>query len=954
MNTDYNDRTMPENTAMPLWLDIKKEYIDENFESVITYLHKRVKNTELQDSFYNTTVSLLEARIKSLIESVTSAPLQQDMCKDEELVLYCRMCGLYLLVFGEDTQLRRNVFSLMLQCLLLVSHQNEIQLAELAISNILGRVGSKLPFGWDDVINFNPGILTYKITNSIEMATGHQDGYWYTGKGSILLKDGELTLSTLPAEDPSRSFLVTAIDVMGSHLQILSEKDAKVKKSETDSLPAMAEFTDNFVGDLKETAPKVKRYLRQYEKGDVVEVVITEKESNSRIWAKTVDRDYEVLEGKLSATSLKNINFYIDDFYAHLNVGDHIYVTLTNVTDVTFDLGHEFKTYIRTERTDIGEVLCAYINRVIPDRGQKVKAYMWTESGFAAQAYVNPDDYREGDYVMVKVIEFGENDYYGVVMTEIEDFSDDKFNINEAKGDCIAAYCLEPEVEEKVNCLEIETLRLMSRILMGYQKKLPRPSDRYRLLCFMRIIAEMTKNDTDAKYINFVCDYMEALVHFAKGDYAKLRPLEFGCETEPESVSRRKRVVEVLQAYGDDAQNEKLSEIIDSDQDELIHKIAILVLSCNRIDHVISKSMQNVIKREIVKCLAIEAEGDTNLEDENGTYLGIENDRQEFKTSFFHAPKDAKEQVQKRTILRGVCAFLNTRVGGTLYLGVDDLGYIKGIKDDIEYMERTCNGCYKGMDGYVRYITDEAKKVFDLSVMTNVRITPMYDDQVVAITVTPYEYDIVEVFEEAFIRINSETIRMPEQMQKQIMAQRILSKKEDAANVGTLMDAIGGKRKVILHGYSSSHSGEIKDRTVEPFAFGYNHKTVWCYDIDNKTNKVFKVDRISNVEILQEKWEYETHHQQGKMDIFRMTGETPIPVKLELTLLARNVLVEEYPEAEKYLTPTKSNDLWLLETDVYSLTGICRFYIGLAGEITIISAPGLKERAEEYCRQHIM
>ena len=211
---------MPENTAMPLWLDIKKEYIDENFGSVVTYLHKRVKNAEYQDSFYNTTVGLLEARVKSLIENVTSAPLQHDMCKDEELELYCRMCGLYLLVFGEDSQLRRNAFSLMLQCLLLVSHQHELQLAELAISNILGCVGSKLPFGWDDVINFNPGILTYKIINSIEMRKGLDEGYWFTGKGSILLKDGELTLSTLQEDDPARSLLVTAIEVMGNQLQI--------------------------------------------------------------------------------------------------------------------------------------------------------------------------------------------------------------------------------------------------------------------------------------------------------------------------------------------------------------------------------------------------------------------------------------------------------------------------------------------------------------------------------------------------------------------------------------------------------------------------------------------------------------------------------------------------------------------------------------------------------------
>lgn len=49
---------MAENTAMPLWLDIKKEYIDENIDGVLSYLYKRVKNTALQDSFYQTTVNL--------------------------------------------------------------------------------------------------------------------------------------------------------------------------------------------------------------------------------------------------------------------------------------------------------------------------------------------------------------------------------------------------------------------------------------------------------------------------------------------------------------------------------------------------------------------------------------------------------------------------------------------------------------------------------------------------------------------------------------------------------------------------------------------------------------------------------------------------------------------------------------------------------------------------------
>jgi predicted DNA-binding transcriptional regulator YafY len=181
----------------------------------------------------------------------------------------------------------------------------------------------------------------------------------------------------------------------------------------------------------------------------------------------------------------------------------------------------------------------------------------------------------------------------------------------------------------------------------------------------------------------------------------------------------------------------------------------------------------------------------------------------------------------------------------------------------------------------------------------------------------------------------------------------IQSKKENAANVAALMDAIESKRQVVLHGYSSSNSGEIKNRTVEPFAFAAGQKTVWCYEPSAKANKVFKVDRISNVQILADRWEYEIHHRQGKMDVFRMTGDIPINIKLQLSLMAKNILIEEYPDAEKDLIPTDNADVWMLDTVVYRMEGIGRFYMGLAGEIQIIDAKGLKEYAQKYCKDYI-
>ena len=140
---------MADNTMTPLWLDIKKEYIDENFDAVVSYLHKHIGETSLQDNFYRTTVNLLQERMLAMVESVAAAPLQEDMCKDEDLKLICRMCGLYMLVFQKDSELRRNAYSLMLQSLLLIVHQGESELAELAVDIIAAvRLGRHKEFQW--------------------------------------------------------------------------------------------------------------------------------------------------------------------------------------------------------------------------------------------------------------------------------------------------------------------------------------------------------------------------------------------------------------------------------------------------------------------------------------------------------------------------------------------------------------------------------------------------------------------------------------------------------------------------------------------------------------------------------------------------------------------------------------------------------------------------------------
>ena len=117
-------------------------------------------------------------------------------------------------------------------------------------------------------------------------------------------------------------------------------------------------------------------------------------------------------------------------------------------------------------------------------------------------------------------------------------------------------------------------------------------------------------------------------------------------------------------------------------------------------------------------------------------------------------------------------------------------------------------------------------------------------------------------------------------------------------------------------------------------------------------NRIFKVSRIDSVEILDESWTNVLMHSKSVTDCFRMSGEASIPVQLELSLRAKNLLMEEYPLAGKGLTQAGEN--WIFKTDVRDLAGVGRFVIGLAGEIKIIDSPQLEQYVREYTERHLI
>lgn len=167
-----------------------------------------------------------------------------------------------------------------------------------------------------------------------------------------------------------------------------------------------------------------------------------------------------------------------------------------------------------------------------------------------------------------------------------------------------------------------------------------------------------------------------------------------------------------------------------------------------------------------------------------------------------------------------------------------------------------------------------------------------------------------------------------------------------AANVNTIIEAIEDKKQVKLCNYASSNTDNIRDRIVEPFDFTTNYISIWCYEPESKMNKIFKTSRIESV-LLLNNWENEEKHKKGFIDLFRMSGYNQIPIKLELDVLAHNLILEEYPLSERDLKET-NNGTWILYTNFSSLQGVGRFVIGLLDHIKILESDDLKRYIRNF------
>ncbi|MFD2036119.1 helix-turn-helix transcriptional regulator [Belliella marina] len=160
--------------------------------------------------------------------------------------------------------------------------------------------------------------------------------------------------------------------------------------------------------------------------------------------------------------------------------------------------------------------------------------------------------------------------------------------------------------------------------------------------------------------------------------------------------------------------------------------------------------------------------------------------------------------------------------------------------------------------------------------------------------------------------------------------------------VDLLVDAIKSKNQVILKDYYAPSSDSVMDRLVEPVSFSKNFDSIHAFEVESQMMKVFKIERIGDVQLTSTAFESEDLHQPLEQGLFGFTGKNKFHIHLRMSKRAYQLMMEEYPDAKPFIY-SKNRHQYYFEGDIPQLPGIARFILGLPGEIYVIEGDELKE-----------
>lgn len=832
--------------------------------------------------------------------------------------------------------------------------------------------------------------LSYKLIDGIRFDRSRGEVFSYRGRGQARCEYGHLSVSSSDAMESGAK----AFSVCGDRIEVYTRnvREEKLRSSDQYTASALLLFAETFLRVQEEGARKGAA-KHEYRSGETVDIqVMAVSGSGDTLECEIVDDKVEERGTILNEELIKGL--WTADLIPFLYDKDCIREAelIKGPEGNHFSIAEAYTTYARRKaEQDLRVNLCfqAKVYRV----SEEWERVNWiTPSGYAGITKL--EDFpgaKVGDVETLQVQNVqtqGTNTYINLCrprydVDEVMSFPEDDDTLSgfvTAREDILSGRkATEAESSDRGR----DTLEALSTILSSTTER-GSSMDAYRHLLVALFLSAVIDDGEAVARLRPQARFLGEQLCFAQ-EGALLPSRKTALPDEAEAV------VNLLSFWGN-PEKAPYGDYLTCGGQSVVGEVARLVyglqLSTEFQDEV--KVERETVRKKICQILGV---GDSYQMEgglRKGKYGAAEGHEVEFKSSyvFRNDGRGADLDFQGRgQVFEAVCGFLNAD-GGVLYLGVSDTGDPLMAKDyglsaDMAWLTANYQRINQSrflklghsvpkadsLDHFVLFLNAEKELYFKESLLGNITIEVTEDGDAIRITVAPAEYEIAYLYSDetrsdgiAYVRDGGRTVPMS-RVQKE---QRLASLKRISKEMGfvvTIQEAIDQHRRLIFKDYASGNSGEVKDRYVVPINLFYNDENVYCFDLDSKKYKQFRLHRIGAIEYSEDSSPYTLPAMEPRhADVFRWVlpeGGRSYHVRLRMDVGAKNYFLEEYSCAEKLPKEEfyqEEKNKWILDTHVNGLGAVRRFYLGLADKIEIMDTEDsdeLKKEIAEYVRKQI-
>lgn len=987
----------------PFWLKVSKKYVIENFDSLLDYIarYEYTSNGDPEHADFLDTCRCLDEVAAEIAEAVTAGAMWQvpaipgtDPNKALRIIAASALAQKKI---GNDDYRSINALIMLLTAMDLVpGHTLKSRFIDLTVGCMGLRPVSRFGYSFANLAadhfaprSFSALLASTKLADSPRFTLCRLDGH-----GSLDIRDGQAILAVMNIEDATKPR--TRVRRTLTYDDTIALLDTETKKpSDVNDIIEYGLLLGGRMDGIRPAAPRQPRALVPGMR-TTARIVHTQ---GIKIVVRTADSSFQTLEGKLWLDP--RVYLIPREFLLrHLEPGKFINVEVTADPEHPFRLDSEVlrEFIIRYAEHGSPEEFAVYVS----DFKNGIGSRWLSESGLFVnivgdKADVIDDDELDHLKVLINIkncqIDAKGNIVVNGAFAKYGDTTEPIESRGEFENQAYNAFCedfvfyQQPD-ESDTTFMRMETVHtiapaeadLLGRLLTALADDTENSSDRRAsLLCLAIAAMKIAGRDDNAAIVRHHLEYLRQIVRFAQG--ASSISLRLKADPPLDTVSSENmldNVISELIRYRETlttfAPSALRSHGVD---DSTLGNLKQLVDASNILNGRIDLSEINRIKKAIASLLGVNDVYKDILGDL--PYFGVETDTMEFKISCALPPRDRQVpsereniETQRWNILKGVCAFLNSRLGGDLLIGVSDDGYAKpsGIADDMNVLYRNGFITERNPDRVRTYLKNAIDQAFvsgDGSVAGAavtadcVRISiekPTDHTEILRIHIEPYPWDVVKFassarpdwLKDVYCRTSGASTPMNSEGIRNLKLRKLHALDRDDLKTAHLLQAIDEKRVVILKNYASRSSGRV-DRRVEPSRLLHNMQSLQAYDLQKKTMRLFRLSRVEDVVLTPEKWSNTRKHKDLPVDIFGMMETPDVPVEnvtLKISDYALSLLREEHPldnDPTHTIAPNTDSDSdaypWLLTLTTCNPAGIGRFVLGLPREVKTIAGDTL-------------